>query len=274
MDTTACTMPVSIILAMTLPILAMVMAPERVRTTLQSGSLTMARVTSRASPRLRPENAVFDMARSRPEKDLTSSRSRLSRATRPSLRPSWKSRVKFIRASPPPRRWYNIGAVPAGDLKRRLDELYLHYDHRFVDPDPLQFVRAQSTAADREVVGLLASALAFGNVKAIKGAIAAVLGAVGPSPAQALCRLDPKVLAQRLDRFRHRWISGRDVACLLHFASEMRASHGLHRGLLRGGPRPRGRRRGARPLLVRGAGPRPGSRRSLPRPPGCPRRRG
>ena len=36
-ETTACTMPVSIILEMTLPILAMVMAPDRVSTTLQSG---------------------------------------------------------------------------------------------------------------------------------------------------------------------------------------------------------------------------------------------
>ena len=69
-ETTAWTMPVSIILAMTLPILAMVMAPERVRTTVQSGSFTMATVTSRASPRDRPLKAVFDMARRREEKEL------------------------------------------------------------------------------------------------------------------------------------------------------------------------------------------------------------
>ena len=114
----------------------------------------------------------------------------------------------------------------AAELKRRLDELYLHYDHRFVEPDPLQFVRAQATDADREVVGLLASALAFGNVKAIKGSIAAVLLALGPLPAETLRRLEPRDLASRLGRFRHRWISGRDVACLLHLAGQMRERHG------------------------------------------------
>ena len=88
-ETTACTMPASIILEMTFPILAMVMAPESVSTTLQSGSRTMARVTSNASPRARPPKAVLDMARSKPGNEVTLSRSRLSRGTRPSERPSW-----------------------------------------------------------------------------------------------------------------------------------------------------------------------------------------
>src|SRR6266508_3083246 len=91
-ETTACTIPASIILEMTLPILAMVMAPESVSTTLQSGSRTMARVTSRASPSERPLKAVFAIARRREAKEVTLSRSRLSRATRPSERPSWNSR--------------------------------------------------------------------------------------------------------------------------------------------------------------------------------------
>ena len=44
---------------MTLPILAMVMAPESVSTTLQSGSSTMASMTSKASPSERPLKAVL-----------------------------------------------------------------------------------------------------------------------------------------------------------------------------------------------------------------------
>jgi uncharacterized protein (TIGR02757 family) len=117
--------------------------------------------------------------------------------------------------------------MAAADLKQRLDDLYLHYDHRFVDPDPLQFVRAQGASADREVVGLLASALAFGNVKAIKASIGRVLAALGPeAPAEALRVLDPLDLARRLVDFKHRWISGRDVACLLHFAGQMLRAQG------------------------------------------------
>ena len=98
-DTTACTMPVSIISEMTFPIFAMVIAPERVRTTVQSGSFTIEVVTSRASPSERPEKAVLDMAFSRPAKVFTSSRSRLSSGVSPSSRPSWNSRASVMAAS-------------------------------------------------------------------------------------------------------------------------------------------------------------------------------
>jgi uncharacterized protein (TIGR02757 family) len=112
------------------------------------------------------------------------------------------------------------------DLRLRLEELYRQYDHRFVTPDPLEFVRAQVTDADREVVGLVASGLAFGTVAQIKRSISAVLEALGPHPAAAVAALDPLETAARLRRFRHRWLDGRDVACLLFLAKQMRASHG------------------------------------------------
>ena len=112
------------------------------------------------------------------------------------------------------------------DLRRRLDGLYRHYDHRFVDPDPLQFVRRQRTNPDREVVGLVASALAYGNVVQIKRSIAAALEVLGPRPALAVRRLDPLAAARRLSSFRHRFNDGRDVACLLFFMRQMLESHG------------------------------------------------
>jgi uncharacterized protein (TIGR02757 family) len=112
------------------------------------------------------------------------------------------------------------------DLRLRLEELYRQYDCRFVAPDPLEFVRAQATDADREVVGLLASGLAFGTVAQIKRSIATVLEALGPHPAEAVAALDPREARARLRSFRHRWVDGRDVACLLFLARQMRASHG------------------------------------------------
>jgi uncharacterized protein (TIGR02757 family) len=118
------------------------------------------------------------------------------------------------------------GAVRRDVLHRRLEQLYRYYDHRFLDPDPLELVRRQTTAADREVVGLLASGLAFGNVVQIKRSATAVLEALGPGPAEAVALLGPRELARRLRGFRHRWLDGRDVACLLGFIRQMRASHG------------------------------------------------
>jgi uncharacterized protein (TIGR02757 family) len=111
-------------------------------------------------------------------------------------------------------------------LRARLEELYRQYDHRFVTPDPLEFVRAQATDADREVVGVLASGLAFGTVVQIKRSIAAVLDVLGARPAQAVDALEPRDAAARLRGFRHRWLDGRDVACLLYLTRQMRASHG------------------------------------------------
>lgn len=117
-------------------------------------------------------------------------------------------------------------SVRVEDLGRRLEDLYRHYDQRFVDPDPLQFVRAQRTDADREVVGLVASSLAFGTVVQIKRSIAKVLDVLGPRPAEAVAGLDPGLAVERLRGFRHRWLEGRDVACLLSIVRQMRQSHG------------------------------------------------
>jgi len=126
-------------------------------------------------------------------------------------------------------------AVRQDELKERLDALYRQYDHRFVDPDPLQFVRAQEEDDDREVVGMVASALAFGNVATIKKSIATVLEVLGPRPAQAVRRLDPSETARRLSGFKHRWSDGRDVACLLFLLRQMLESHGTVEGFFAAG---------------------------------------
>ena len=87
-------------------------------------------------------------------------------------------------------------------------------------------MRAQREDADREVVGLLASALAYGNVVQIKRSIAAALEVLAPRPAEAIRRLDPRAAARRLSSFRHRFNDGRDVACLFFFMRQMLESHG------------------------------------------------
>ena len=128
-----------------------------------------------------------------------------------------------------------IAAVRRDILRRKMDDLYRHYDHRFVDPDPLEFVRRQGSAADREVVGLVASALAYGNVRQIKRSIGRVLEALGEGAAAAVDRLDPRSMARRLSAFKHRFNDGRDVACLLFFIRQMREEHGSVEGFFRAG---------------------------------------
>lgn len=114
----------------------------------------------------------------------------------------------------------------ADRLRAAMDRAYLEYDERYLDRDPLQFARAFSDPADREVVGFVAAALAYGNVVQIRRSIRTVLDALGPHPARALERFDAGRMARRLGAFKHRFNDARDVACLLRFVSRMRRTHG------------------------------------------------
>jgi uncharacterized protein (TIGR02757 family) len=108
-----------------------------------------------------------------------------------------------------------------------------------VDPDPLQFVRRQGADPDREVVGLLASALAYGNVRQIKASIDAVLRTLGPAPARAVRALDPRASALALSAFKHRFNDGRDLACLLFFMRQMLERSGSIEAFFLAGDDPR-----------------------------------
>jgi uncharacterized protein (TIGR02757 family) len=122
-------------------------------------------------------------------------------------------------------------------LRRRLNRLYRHYDTRFVNPDPLEFVR-RAAPEDREVVGLIASSLAYGSVAQIKRSIGRVLAALGDAPTAAVRVLSPAEIARRLDGFKHRFNDARDVACLLHFTRQMVERHGSVEGFFAAGHRP------------------------------------
>lgn len=79
--------------------------------------------------------------------------------------------------------------------------------------DPVHFVHAYADPDDREIVAMIASALAFGNVKAFSAKIAQVLELMAPSPAKAAD--DPKALRAALRGFKHRFCTGGDLAALV-----------------------------------------------------------
>ena len=54
-----------------------------------------------------------------------------------------------------------------GELKPALDRLYESFNYPDSATDPIQIVRRWKTPQDREVVGLCASALAFGRVSSV-----------------------------------------------------------------------------------------------------------
>jgi uncharacterized protein (TIGR02757 family) len=106
-------------------------------------------------------------------------------------------------------------------LRDRLEQLRLRYGASYLGSDPLEFPRRFRNSLDREVAGLVASSLAYGNVKVIRRSVDQVLSSLGRSPGATVARGGARETLQRLDGFRHRWTRARDVACLLTLAGQM-----------------------------------------------------
>jgi uncharacterized protein (TIGR02757 family) len=107
-----------------------------------------------------------------------------------------------------------------------LEGLRKRYDYRFLTTDPLAFPRRFERTCDRELVGLVASALAYGNVKSIASSLERCLAWMGPRPAEFARQTSPKEALRSFGRFKHRWSEARDVACLVHYAGQMIETHG------------------------------------------------
>ena len=90
--------------------------------------------------------------------------------------------------------------------------------------DPVGFVHRYRNPLDRELVGLVAACIAFGNVRTIRAKLEDLLVRVGPSPHRAAA--DARALRRRLDGWKHRVFLGEDVARLLAGARGLQREHG------------------------------------------------
>jgi len=112
-------------------------------------------------------------------------------------------------------------------LRRRLDRLLADFDRDACRArDPVSFVHRYPGSDDREVVGLVAALLAFGNVASVRRSVARVLDALGPHPAERIARARRSTLERALSGFVHRVWRGEHVAALLHSAGRLRAREG------------------------------------------------
>jgi uncharacterized protein (TIGR02757 family) len=96
--------------------------------------------------------------------------------------------------------------------------------HRRRAADPVNFVHRFDTLEDREIVALVASSLAFGNVKALTSKIEDALDRLGPNIAQVAD--DPGLVATRLRGWKHRVYKDRDLARLIVGARAVQRSRG------------------------------------------------
>lgn len=112
-------------------------------------------------------------------------------------------------------------------VKDRLDRLYDTYNRRgYVRPDPLELLYGYDDVRDREVVGLVASSLAYGRVVQIIKSVSSVLDAMGPSPAAFLERSSLKSLERTYSCFKHRFTTGAELARVLYGAKRAIERHG------------------------------------------------
>lgn len=112
-------------------------------------------------------------------------------------------------------------------VRERLDALLAQGEHAArIHSDPVGLVHRFSSSDDREIAGLVASSLAFGNVLAIRRSVTRVLDVLGPAPATAIATVSEAELAHWLGSFVHRVYKGADIARMLARAAVLRARYG------------------------------------------------
>ena len=108
-----------------------------------------------------------------------------------------------------------------------LERLYRRVNRpEMIDPDPLAAVRRYEDPADRQVVGLLASGLAYGRVRQIVRSVDTVLERMGEQPARFAAGATRSRLERTFADFRHRFNTGRDVAGLIRGIGVLLRGHG------------------------------------------------
>jgi len=110
--------------------------------------------------------------------------------------------------------------------RRQLESLYSALNRReFVSPDPLQFLYEYEEPADREVVGLVASSLAYGRVAQILKSVKSALDRMG-EPKKFVVDSTPSRMKNAFAGFKHRFTVGDEMASMLSACGRAIRKHG------------------------------------------------
>jgi len=121
----------------------------------------------------------------------------------------------------------SVKSCNAEFMKEKLDGLYAQYNHRrYVHPDPLEFLYDYPDSLDREIVGLIASSLAYGRVAQILKSVSAILEKMQPSPRAFIMGSSAKKLQSAFSGFKHRFTTGVEIAAMLFKTGELIEQYG------------------------------------------------
>jgi uncharacterized protein (TIGR02757 family) len=116
-----------------------------------------------------------------------------------------------------------------------LDTLYSEFNAEHSVADPVWMVRRFKRPDDREVVGFIAAALAFGRVQSVLNSIEGMLAVMGASPAAFVRDFDPSRQRGAFTHLVHRWTNGADFAALVWILHQMIESSGSIEGFFAAG---------------------------------------
>src|SRR5687768_1679147 len=100
-------------------------------------------------------------------------------------------------------------------LKTSLDRLYASFNVPGSAFDPVRVVQRVPRIEDREIVGFIASDVAFGRVACVVNSTNAICEVLGDRTAHVLRSFDPDINGRRLRPLVHRWTRGDDFVALL-----------------------------------------------------------
>lgn len=100
-------------------------------------------------------------------------------------------------------------------FRKTLDDLYETYNRRdLVTPDPLQFLYAYDAPKDREIVGFIAAALAYGRVAQIIRSIEEIVKIMGASPYEFVMNTNEHHFQMLFKGFCHRFAKTDQLSAL------------------------------------------------------------
>lgn len=96
------------------------------------------------------------------------------------------------------------------NLKQKLEYHYKAFDRTKLEPDPLQFLHLFNDERDIEIVGLIASVFAYGNVKQIENTLKKLISIFNNKPYLFIKNFSSENL-KKLNGIKHRFYADDDV---------------------------------------------------------------
>ncbi|MCB9494220.1 MAG: TIGR02757 family protein [Desulfobacteraceae bacterium] len=110
--------------------------------------------------------------------------------------------------------------------KKELNSVYKSFNKKeFIYPDPLWFLYRYTKKEDIETAGLIASSLAYGNIKIIMKSVETILNLLGDEPSKTLDLKSDSWLKNHTNDFVHRFAKSENITGLLISIREIRKKY-------------------------------------------------